>query len=174
MTLEHAVSLTEFMETNELNWDALYAHEAPRIYNYFRFRLGSDSDVEELTARTFEHAWRSRSRYRRDLAGFATWLFKVAQNIGTDYLRARREHLPLEAAVDVTLEGTPERDAEQRSNLKRLALLCAALPERERELVALKYGAVINNRMIAQLTGLSESNVGSILHRVVQTLRDQW
>jgi RNA polymerase sigma-70 factor (ECF subfamily) len=174
MTLEHAVSLTEFMETNELNWDALYAHEAPRIYNYFRFRLGSDSDVEELTARTFEHAWRSRSRYRRDLAGFATWLFKIAQNIGTDYLRARREHLPLEAAVDVTLEGTPERDAEQRSNLKRLALLCAALPERERELVALKYGAVINNRMIAQLTGLSESNVGTILHRVVQTLRDQW
>jgi len=174
MTLEHAVSLTEFMETNELNWDALYAHEAPRIYNYFRFRLGSDGDVEELTARTFEHAWRSRSRYRRDLAGFATWLFKIAQNIGTDYLRARREHLPLEAAVDVTLEGTPERDAEQRSNLKRLALLCAALPERERELVALKYGAVINNRMIAQLTGLSESNVGTILHRVVQTLRDQW
>ena len=59
MTLEHAASgrLTEFMETNELNWDAVYAHEAPCIYNYFRFRLGSDSDVEELTARTFERAW---------------------------------------------------------------------------------------------------------------------
>lgn len=176
MTLEYAASgrLAEFMETKELNWDALYAREAPRIYNYFRFRLGSDRDVEELTARTFEHAWRSRSRYRRDLAGFATWLFKIAQNIGTDHLRARHEHLPLEAALAVSLEGTPERDAEQRSNLKRLALLCAALPERERELVALKYGAVINNRLIAQLTGLSESNVGTILHRVVQTLRDQW
>jgi RNA polymerase sigma-70 factor, ECF subfamily len=176
MTPEYAASgcLTEFMETNELNWDALYAREAPRIYNYFRFRLGGDSDIEELTARTFEHAWRSRSHYRQDLAGFATWLFKIAQNIGTDYLRARREHLPLDAALEVTTEGTPERDAEQRSNLKRLALLCKALPERERELVALKYGAVINNRMIAQLTGLTESNVGTILHRVVQTLRDQW
>jgi len=76
--------------------------------------------------------------------------------------------------MEVTTEGTPERDAEQRSNLMRLALLCAALPERERELVALKYGAVINNRVIAQLTGLSESNVGTILHRVVQTLRDRW
>lgn len=176
MTLEYAASgrLTEFMETNELNWDALYAREAPRIYNYFRFRLGSNSDVEELTARTFEHAWRSRSRYRQDLAGFATWLFKIAQNIGTDYLRAQHQHLPLDAALEVTTEGTPERDAEQRSNLKRLALLCKALPERERELVALKYGAVINNRVIAQLTGLTESNVGTILHRVVQTLRDQW
>jgi RNA polymerase sigma-70 factor (ECF subfamily) len=176
MTLEHAASgrLAELMETNELNWDALYAHEAPRVYNYFRFRLGSDSEVEDLTARTFERAWRARSRYRRDLAGFATWLFKIAQNIGTDHLRARHEHLPLDAALEVTMEGTPERDAEQRSNLRRLALLCAALPERERELVALKYGAVTNNRVIAELTGLSESNVGTILHRVLQTLREQW
>jgi RNA polymerase sigma-70 factor (ECF subfamily) len=176
MTLEHAASgrLTEFMETKELNWDALYAREAPRIYNYFRFRLGGDSDAEELTARTFERAWRSRSRYRRDLAGFATWLFKIAQNIGTDHLRARHEHLPLDAAIEVMAEGTPEQDAEQRSNLRRLALLCAAMPERERELVALKYGGTINNRLIAGLTGLSESNVGTILHRVVQTLRDQW
>jgi RNA polymerase sigma-70 factor (ECF subfamily) len=164
----------EFMENNELNWDALYVHQAPRIYNYFRFRLGGESDVEELTARTFELAWRSRARYRTDLAGFSTWLFKIAQNIGTDYFRARRVHLPLEAALDMSAEGSPHLEAERGSDLKRLAQLCEALPERERELVALKYGAVINNRLIAQLTGLSESNVGTILHRVVQTLRERW
>ena len=162
------------METNELNWDAVYAHQAPRIYNYFRFRLGSECDVEELTARTFERAWRSRSRYRRDLAGFSTWLFSIAQNIGTDHLRARREHLPIDAALEVRAEGSPDQEAERHSDLARLALLCGALPERERELVALKYGAVINNRLIAELTGLSESNVGTILHRVVQTLRERW
>jgi len=176
MTPEHAVSgrLMEFMETNELNWDAVYAHQAPRIYNYFRFRLGRESDVEELTARTFEQAWRSRARYRRDLAGFSTWLYKIAQNVGTDYLRARHVHLPLDAALEVSAEGSPYQDAERGSDFARLALLCAALPERERELVALKYGAMNNNRLIAQLTGLSESNVGTILHRVVQTLRERW
>jgi RNA polymerase sigma-70 factor (ECF subfamily) len=174
MTLERAASLTEFMETKELNWDALYAREAPRIYNYFRFRLGREADVEELTARTFEYAWRSRARYRRDLAGFATWLFKIARNVGTDYLRGRRTHLPIDAALEVKAEGTPHQDAERGSDLTRLALLCEALPERERELIALKYGALINNRVIARLTGLSESNVGTILHRVVQTLREQW
>jgi RNA polymerase sigma-70 factor (ECF subfamily) len=176
MSVEHAAPgrLMEFMGTNELNWDALYAHQAPRIYNYFRFRMGSDCDVEELTSRTFEHAWRARSRYRRDLAGFSTWLFRIAQNIGTDHLRARREHLPIDAALEVRADGTPDQDAERSSDLARLALLCAALPERERELVALKYGALINNRLIAKLTGLSESNVGTILHRVVQTLRERW
>jgi len=52
--------------------------------------------------------------------------------------------------------------------------LTAKLPPRERELIALKYGAALNNRLIAKLTGLTESNVGTILHRVVQTLRAQW
>jgi len=41
-------------------------------------------------------------------------------------------------------------------------------------LIALKYGASLNNRQIAELTGLSESNVGTILHRTVGALRAQW
>ncbi|HKC11419.1 MAG TPA: sigma factor-like helix-turn-helix DNA-binding protein, partial [Vicinamibacteria bacterium] len=48
------------------------------------------------------------------------------------------------------------------------------LPERNRGLLALKYGAGATNRAIARLTGLSESNVGTILHRVVTALRSRW
>lgn len=46
----------------ELDWDALYADQLPRLYNYFRFRAGTDADAEDLTAHTFERAWRSRER----------------------------------------------------------------------------------------------------------------
>ena len=164
----------ERLSTDDLNWDALYADLAPRVYNYFRYRMGSDADVEELTSRTFERAWRSRSHYRRDLAAFSTWLFKIAQNVGADYRSRWRPHLPLDAATEVAGEGTPELDAELSSDLARLATLTATLPERERELIALKYGASLNNRLIAGLTGLSESNVGTVLHRLVRTLRAQW
>jgi RNA polymerase sigma-70 factor (ECF subfamily) len=157
-----------------VEWDALYADLAPRVYNYFRYRLGGEADVEDLTSRTFEKAWRSRSHYRHDVAGFSTWLFKIAQNVGFDYRASRRNHLPLEAAIDIPVEGTPERHAELRSDLARLAVLTANLPARERELIALKYGASLNNRLIAELTGLSESNVGTVLHRLVKILRAQW
>ena len=162
------------LSTGELDWDALYADLAPRVYNYFRYRLGQVADVEDLTSRTFEKAWRSRGHYRRDLAGFSTWLFKIAQNVGVDYLSRRRQHLPLDAAVDIAIEGTPEKHIELRSDLARLAALTAGLPTRERDLIALKYGASLNNRLIAELTGLSESNVGTVLHRLVKTLRAQW
>ncbi len=53
-------------------------------------------------------------------------------------------------------------------------VLLQRLPAREQELVALKYGAEATNRAIAALTGLSESNVGTILHRVVLELRSAW
>jgi RNA polymerase sigma-70 factor (ECF subfamily) len=176
MSLEQAAPerMQELAGTEDLDWDAVYADQAPRVYNYFRFRLGRDADVEDLTARTFERAWRSRTHYRRDLAGFSTWLFKIAQNVRLDFLQSRRGHLPIDAALDVAADGTPEKEAERNSDLARLSTLTKDLPDRERELIALKYGAGINNRLIAQLTGLSESNVGTILHRVVQTLRSRW
>jgi RNA polymerase sigma-70 factor, ECF subfamily len=160
-------------EESELDWDALYADLAPRVYNYFRFRLAG-ADLEDLTSRTFEKAWRSRARYRRDLAGFSTWLFKIAHNVALDHLQALRSHLPIDAAAEVATERTPERDAERDSDLARLAHLTASLPDRERELIALKFGAELNNRLIARLTGVSESNVGTILHRTVQSLRARW
>ena len=158
----------------ETDWDAVYREQLPRVYNYFRYRFGNDTLAEDLTSRTFEKAWVARRRYRRDLAGFATWLFRIAQNVAIDQLRAHRQYLPLEAAEDVAAPGTPEEENARVSDIARLVQLVDRLPEREQELVALKYGAEATNREIAKVTGLSESNVGTILHRVVTALRRDW
>jgi RNA polymerase sigma-70 factor (ECF subfamily) len=160
--------------TAEPDWDAVCTEQLPRVYNFFRYRLGNDAHAEDLTSRTFEKAWSARARYRRDLAGFSTWLLSIARNVAIDHLRAQRPHLPLEAAEDVHAPGTPHDDAAKQSDLARLGALLQTLSPREQELVALKYGAEATNRAIAELTGLSESNVGTILHRVVQALRRDW
>ena len=161
--------------TAEPDWDEVYAEHLPRVLNYFRYRLGPTADVEDLTARTFEKAWRARHRYRRDLAGFSTWLLTIARNVATDHLRARQRHDPLDAAAAVpSPDHTPEQHALRQSDAERLAALLATLEPRQRELVAMKYGADMTNRAIAHATGLSETNVGTILHRAVETLRGQW
>jgi RNA polymerase sigma-70 factor (ECF subfamily) len=156
------------------DWEAVYAEQLPRIYNYFRYRLGNETVAEDLTSRTFEKAWRERHRYRRDFAGVATWLLRIARNTAVDHLRTSHEHEPLEEAADAPADGTPEEEAVIHSNFVRLIALVSALPERERELLALKYGAGATNRAIAEVTGVSESNVGTILHRTVQKLRTEW
>ena len=96
----------------EPDWEQVYAEQLPRVFNFFRYRLGDVADAEDLTARTFEKAWRARHRYRRDVAGFATWLLTIARNVAVDHLRARRRHEPLDAAGDVPArERTPEQQA---------------------------------------------------------------
>ncbi len=158
----------------EVDRDAVYGEQLPRVYNYFRYRVGDGPVAEDLTSITFEKAWRARGRYRRDLGGFATWLLAIARRVAVDHHRAQRPHLPLAAAAGIAAGPTPEDLSERRSDLERLVELLAALPEREREIVALKYGAGLTNRAIAGLVRLGESNVGTILHRTVQSLRARW
>jgi len=158
----------------DIDWDRVYAEQLPRVFNYFRFRIRNQADVEDLTSRTFEKAWRARGKYRDDRAGIATWLFTIARNVAIDHLRESREHEPIEAAEYAAFDRTPEMDIEGESDINRLNALARLLPDRERDLLAMKYGAALNNRAIAELTGLTESNVGTILSRVVEKLRERW
>lgn len=159
----------------EPDWDQVYAEQLPRVLNFFRYRLGDTADVEDLTGRTFEKAWRARQTYRRDLAEFATWLLTIARNVAIDHLRARQRYEPLDVAEAVpSVADTPEQHAVRRSDAERLGALLTTLPVQQRELIAMKYGAEMTNRAIARATGLSESNVGTILHRAVDSLRGRW
>lgn len=158
----------------EPDWDTVFTEQLPRVYNFLRYRLGNEALAEDLTSRTFEKAWRDRHRYRRDLSKVSTWLLTIARNAAIDHRRTERLHAPLEAAADMPAAGTPEEEAVLRSNFARLTRLLTDLGDRERELLALKYGAGATNRAIAEVTGLSESNVGTILHRTVSALRSKW
>ena len=75
---------------------------------------------------------------------------------------------------DASVATSPQDAAERNGDLRRLSGLLAGLPAREREILSLKFGAEATNRAIARLTGLSESNVGTILHRTIAGLRAAW
>ena len=170
-----STALSSLQDTNSaVNFEALYQRELPRVYNFFRYQIGDDQLAEDLTAATFEKAWKHRDRYRADLASFSTWLFTIARRIAADHYRKRR---PAVALDDISLasDGHVVEDAAQKhADFATLAILLTRLAERERELVALKYGADLTNRAIASISGLSESNVSTILHRVTKQLREQW
>ncbi len=167
-----------FLTANKLDWDALYAEQLPRVYNFLRYRVEDDAVAEDLTAMTFEKAWQHRARFDRDKAAFNTWLFTIARNVAIDYFRAesntRRTTVSLDDETLNVHAPSSESEAARREQFHRLHSLLGELPEREREIVALKYGADMSNRDIAAVLKLSESNVGTIAHRVVQQLRQRW
>lgn len=158
----------------EADFEALYHAELPRVYNFFRYRFGDGPLAEDLTSETFEKAWRGRDQYRRDLAAFSTWVFTIARRVAVDHYRRHHAELSLSDVPELPIDESPEDLAQAQDDFARLSILLARLADRDRELVALRYGAGLTNRAIARLTGLTESNVGVILHRALVTLRDAW
>jgi RNA polymerase sigma-70 factor, ECF subfamily len=161
-------------DSASVDWREVYDQEMPHVYNFFRYRVEDGALAEDLTAATFERAWRVRHRYQRDLAAYSTWLLGIARRIASEHFRRNQREVSLEYIGEMADGFSTEATAQQRSDFARLTTLLIALPDRERELIALKYGAEQTNREIASVTGLSESNVGTILHRVISHLRAEW
>jgi RNA polymerase sigma-70 factor (ECF subfamily) len=162
----------------KIEWEAVFRRDFPRIYNYLRYRLGEETLAEELAAETFAKAWRNRDQYRADLAAFSTWLFTIARNLATDQSRRQRHEVPLEKNHTPMEEragpSTVERVIQDKEETAHLLALLSQLPEREREIIALKYGADMNHREIARVLDLSVVNVGVIVYRTVRKLRARW
>jgi RNA polymerase sigma-70 factor (ECF subfamily) len=167
-------SPTKHETTHTVDWEVTYWEQMPHVYNFFRYRVGDRALAEDLTATTFAKAWRSRDQYSQNLGAVSTWLFTIARNVAADYFRKQRDEYSIDDIQHLPDNQGLEDTVQQQHDFARLSILLAALTPREHEIVALKYGAEVTNRTIAQVTGLSESNVGTILHRLIQKLRNQW
>jgi len=153
---------------------AIYDHYFPRIYNYVRYRVRDAETADDLTAQVFERALVSIGSYRPERAPFAAWLFAIARNAVNDHLCAQRcrHWLSLEVLRDrPSSEPQPEEVVIRNEMHAEMLAAVARLSDRERDLIALKFAAGLTNRRIAELTGLSESNVGVILYRAIRRLR---
>jgi RNA polymerase sigma-70 factor (ECF subfamily) len=159
-----------------LDWDTVYWEYMPRIFNYFCYRVGERALAEDLTATTFVKAWKARREYNPTKGAISTWLLAIARNTATDFFRRERESLPLDLVrLPLDSDERPVEEALQvGQDFERLSVLLSGLNSRERDLVALKFGIGMTNRAIAKMTGMTESNVGTTLHRVVKSLRSAW
>lgn len=158
---------------SEVDWQELYRTLLPKVFHYFSYRVGDTQAAEDLTAITFERAWRHRGRYRKDLGKFQAWVFGIANKVFLEHLRSPKNDVSLDE-VRLPGEGLVDAGTEARDDFERLSLLLGQIPDEDRQLLALKYGAELTNRAIAKLTRMSESNVGTRLHRLVLKLRSQW
>jgi RNA polymerase sigma-70 factor (ECF subfamily) len=153
----------------------LYRTHTYAVFNYCLFRVSNRTVAEDLTADTFERAWRARHRFEPDRATFNTWLFTIARRVITDWQR-RNARRPVRDLSDRQPDETPSPEAqvEETEQQTRLRCLVQALDQDEQELIAFKFGAGMTNREIARLIDKSETAVGSALYRVMQKLRKQW
>ncbi len=158
----------------EVDWEAIYTEILPRVYNFFLYRLDDQAAAEDLTAATLERAWQGRTRYQNRLSDFSTWVFGIARHIAADHFRHRHRTLSFEQIPEQPDDAAMEDTIQRRNEIEHLLALLVKLSEREQEIIALKYGAECSNQEIAQAMHLSETNVSTLVYRIVAKLRAEW
>ena len=136
-----------------------------RVYAYVAYRIGDGADAEDVTSATFERALRYRESYDSRRGDPAAWLIGIARR----------------CIADAALSGdTPTGEVpeiaggeHEESTLQRLGLrdAVAQLDERDRELVALRYGADLSAKQIGELLDMKTNAVEVALHRALARLR---
>ena len=150
----------------------LYERTFPRVYAYVASLLRDRSAAEDVTAQAFERAYRKRRSYRPTRGSMDAWVFGIARNAALDELRRRKRHAVLQADPEDAASPSPEDHAELAVRRQAVRAALASLDGQERDLVALKFAGGLSNAEIARVLGMSESNVGTRLHRTITKLRE--
>src|SRR5215203_4876435 len=154
-----------------LDFDALYRGARDDVYAYVVTLLHDRAAAEDVTAQAFERAFRKARSYDPGKGGARAWLFGIARHTALDELRRRKRTATL-AAEPADAAGPAIEDAAERA-LERAAVRAAlaGMPPRDRELIALKFHAGLDNAELAAVLGVSVSNAGTQLHRAMTKLR---
>lgn len=152
----------------------IYEHYHPHLLRYFKNKVNREEIAEDLTATVFTKAFESRSNYRWEGVPLSAWLYRIAHNLLIDHYRlsGRSQTLDLSQAPPIAdLKPTPEVEFQQWEREQILKDLVQKLPPREKNIILLKFFEGYTNRAIAKMTGLSETNVGTIVYRIVKQMR---
>lgn len=157
-------------------FEVLYETCFDRIYALARWQLGDADAAEDVVSQTFLKAYQGRHRAPAGEA-MTLWLFRIARNTIIDYLRVHRRRAVRTTSIEELLETAdtgegPEQAAHRSERRTQLLKAVGALPERDRAVLGLKFGAQRTNREICRILELSEGAVAMRLFRALRRLRD--
>ena len=152
----------------------IYDEHVWSVYGFFGYRVPTREMAEDLTQGTFERALRAWDRYDPRRGSPLTWLMAIARNVLIDHYRRDRSKgdEPLSEEIHGGAIGSAPA-LEPLGVSPELERALDSLHRRERELIALRFGAELVGPEIAALTGLSLANVQQILSRSLRKLRAQ-
>jgi RNA polymerase sigma-70 factor, ECF subfamily len=136
-----------------------------RVYAYVAYRVGDGPDAEDITSETFERAVRYKHSYDSQKGEPVAWLIGIA-----------RRHLdgrPMTIELSPDHPGLIDTADLEGETIRRIDLASAIgrLEDRDRDLIALRYGADLSARQIAGLQGAKTNAIEVALHRALGRLR---
>jgi RNA polymerase sigma-70 factor (ECF subfamily) len=181
--MDDAAVMLELRAGNMAGFDYLIQKYRKPIIHFMYRMVHNQAVAEELAQEVFLRVYRSRETYRAE-ARFSTWLYRIATNLGVNYVRDNRQERsastvyldetdPETGTTPDVADATPGAEnrmlRDERMNAIREYVM--ALPERQRTAVLMHKYQGMDYKQIGEVLKLSESATKSLLFRAYQTLR---
>lgn len=154
-------------------FDLLYRRYAGRLLGFLLRMVHNHHDAEDLFHEAFLSVLRSR-QVTFDRASFATWLYRIARNLGLNHLRTQRRRQALHAESDELqpLDTHPVADEAlaQSESAAELGRAVDTLPPPLAELYRLRTAGLSYEEMASRLQ-LPLGTVKSRMNQMTQRLQ---
>jgi RNA polymerase sigma-70 factor (ECF subfamily) len=169
---------------------ALYGRYEQRAYNLCYRILGSEDDAADATQEAFVNVFKRLPRLQGRELAFGSYVFTSARNACYDLIERRRRAEPSDQIPESSIPvgggvggggvgfdpGDPEDDPERRLLLaagqEEIRAANATLPERQREVLALRELEELSYDEIAEIMEMNRNSVAQLISRARISLRD--
>jgi len=137
----------------------------------FRLCMGYLNDFElaqDLAQDTFVIVWRQLPKFRNE-ASIGTWIFKIASNNCLRQIEKTKRFPKTDLPLNLTIESQPSLEPQ----IRFLYNCIAELPETDRIIISLELED-IKQAEIANIVGLSETNIRVRVHRIKKKLTQKF
>jgi RNA polymerase sigma factor (sigma-70 family) len=161
---------------NQHRFEGLLREHRKIIFKVVAIYAGKAADRNDLEQEICVQLWRSFGSYDEERARFSTWMYRIALNVAISKLRRDRKSLAgrIESLDDVHLEtiASDEPISEENDRLEMLYALIGRLDPLNRAVILL-YLEDRTYAEIADILGISETNVATKINRIKQKLRGE-
>lgn len=155
--------------------EQIYLDYKDRVYGYIITKVVNPHDAEDLLSCIFLKIYQKLDQYDDTKASLSTWIYTITHNQVCNYYRskARRVHWADTEEITELIDGAEPfiETLIKEEELEALAIALERLPERERDVIILRYYHGYTPTEVARLMKISYSNAKFLQHRAITMLR---
>lgn len=155
--------------------EQLYLDYKDRVYGYIIAKVSNPHDAEDLLSSIFLTIYQKFDHYDSSKASLSTWIYTITHNQVCNYYRskARQGHMAdTEEIAEISDGAEPFIEMLiKEEELEALAIALEHLPERERDVIVLRYYHGYTPTEVAVLMKISYSNAKFLQHRAIGMLK---
>jgi RNA polymerase sigma-70 factor (ECF subfamily) len=146
----------------------LYKHYFPRIYRYCKANIYRDDLAADICQETFLKTWKALPTFTLKNGGtFQAYIYRIARNVIIDLSRKKKE-FSLEFYEEIETEDDLVEKMARTENIDKVKHMLAKLPEKDRQILILRYFEDMSHKETAKVIGIRE---GALRVRTTRLLK---